>query len=165
MWRKDFATRVHEVAAYPVSIMIYRVKRPLFKLAAAVPLVLTVAVAALWVRSYWRADNVVVWDTQRSSYSLVSVRGHMIAVSQPASPSSGSWFGSSVIEKGPVFGRFSLQRIGARTMLLIPYWALMSSLAAAFALILLWGTRKRRALRLPGFTVDSSVENVSQPAK
>ena len=58
----------------------------MFNVAAAVSLVMAVATASLWVRSYWRVDTLVVdWAYQdlhpwcRTTYNVQAWRGGVIA--------------------------------------------------------------------------------------
>jgi len=52
-------------------------KRRLLNFLTALSLLLCMAIAALWVRSYWRADCVMVWNS-RGELSVAMREGHLL---------------------------------------------------------------------------------------
>ena len=65
------------------------VKRRLFTLASAVSLVLCAAVCVLWVRSYWRADRIVLWQGTPDEVEVLSRGGPIVEFPGPHNRADG----------------------------------------------------------------------------
>ena len=76
-------------------------KRKLFTTASVISLLLCLATASLWVRSYWYYDSVSYGRAGANFYELSSMSGHICAeIGSPAT--DGFWFSPQPIERGMV---------------------------------------------------------------
>src|SRR5262245_34643078 len=112
-------------------------KARLFTLAAAVSLLLCLASAMLWARSYWVADWIMRWSVRDNDDPwkafLVSESGTILYMSQrtvpPAVPTGWKYFHDS--SSGPSATVLKYEWNDAQSVLLIPHWLLAGSFAVA----------------------------------
>ncbi len=137
-------------------------QRKLLNVAATMSLVLSIAIAALWVRSYWRCDRLVCFAASNpfgpfayDKLSIAVARGSWMLVYQPSAPTGdlqvqyrseppsayagAHWQGPSLWNRIGFFMRWDADRV-----VISPLWfvLLLTGLMPAMTLLL-----RRRAAR------------------
>ena len=138
------------------------VKRRLFNLAAVVSLLLCVATLALWVRSYWRRDSVLVsLQGATETYVLESQKGIVLALALSRSTLDGpaKWSFTSMPAGGATelksFYSFGYQGLSPSSLsgrIWFPHWffaLLLAILPALHLRALICSRRHRRANHCP----------------
>ena len=122
-----------------------RLARHVFTFATAVSLVLWVAVCALWVRSYWTADELRRTD---GSYRIASVDGRFY-VQPGAIPDDIGMSGWALLG----FGRWTAPADATIWAIMFPHWfvALLAAPLPALALASMTRVRRRATRRRAGF--------------
>jgi hypothetical protein len=111
------------------------IRRRVFNVDLSISVLLCIVIAALWVRSHFATDYLVVWRDSAAWCYIRTVHGNLQIVAEPV---WATWNGSQIFTL-PAIGTTYLSMKSYTTSLTVPLWLMLAILVGR---MYFWATRK-----------------------